>query len=445
MSLERRVVVGLAVALLAVFGLLFWGAVGAVRSLGEAYVISRLEHDAESLLAAVAVGPHGQMHLREGRITSIYHQPLSGHYFQLVFADGRQIRSRSLWDEGLPVEGVAVGAVRTLQVPGPAGQSLQLRVAGYAKGGQSFTLTVAEDLAPLAEDIRRFQYFALAVLLCAMLGIVLIQRYVLRRGFRALDAVRDEMRQISSGRRQRLDTLGPVEVRPLTVEVNRLLGHLQQRLNRSRQALGNLAHALKTPLSLITRELDGLSLPAEQHRRLSGQLGRVRDLIERELKRARFAGEGGGQPFVPRQQVPDLLDALRQLYRARGLQIRCGSLPEGVLPFDQEDMLELLGNLLDNACKWARREVLLEISSDVGLDIRVADDGPGVPDGGQEALLRRGSRLDEQALGHGLGLAIVKDLVADYHGRIGLSCATDLGGLEVRVVLPLERSGEGSA
>jgi len=440
MSLERRVVVGLAVALLAVFGLLFWGAVGAVRSLGEAYVVARLEHDAESLLAAVAGGPHGQARLREGRITSIYHQPLSGHYFQLVFSDGRQIRSRSLWDEGLPIVDVAVGAVRTLQVPGPAGQLLQLRAAGYAKGDLHFSLTVAEDLAPLAEDIRRFQYSALAVLLCAMLGIVLIQRYVLRRSFRALDAVRDEMREISTGRRQRLETLGPVEVRPLTVEVNRLLGHLQQRLNRSRQALGNLAHALKTPLSLITRELDGLPLAAEQRRRLSGQVGRIRDLVERELKRARFAGEGGGQPFVPRQQVPDLLDALRQLYRARGLQIRCGTLPEGALPFDYEDMLELLGNLLDNACKWARREVVLEIACDLGLDIRVADDGPGVPEGEQQALLRRGSRLDEQESGHGLGLAIVKDLVTDYDGRIELARAADLGGLEVRVALPLERS-----
>jgi len=444
MSLERRVVVGLALVLLVVFGLLFWGAVGAVRSLGEAYVNARLEHDAESLLTAVVVGRQGQTHLREGRITSIYQQPLSGHYFQLVFDDGRQIRSRSLWDEGLPIEDVAVGAVRTLQVPGPAGQLLQLRVAGYAKGDLHFTLTVAEDLSPLGEDIRRFQYVALLVLLGAMLGIVLTQRYVLRRGFRTLDAVRDEMREISAGRRQRLETLGPVEVRPLTVEVNRLLGYLQQRLNRSRQALGNLAHALKTPLSLITRELDGLPLQAEKHRRLTDQMGRIRDLVERELKRARFAGEGGGQPFVPQQHVPDLLDALRQLYRGRGLQIRCGMLPEGVLPFDQEDMLELLGNLLDNACKWARHEVVLEIACDVGLGIRVADDGPGVPEGERKALLRRGSRLDEQEGGHGLGLAIVKDLVADYDGHIELSCAADLGGLEVRVVLPLERSADPS-
>jgi signal transduction histidine kinase len=436
-SLERRFVVGLAVTLLVVFGLLLWGAVAAVKSLSEAYVVARLEHDAESLLAVLQPGPRGQMRLREGRITPIYQQPLSGHYFQFDFADGRQIRSRSLWDEGLPAASLQAGGVTTMQVPGPGGQLLQLRTAGYAKADAGFTLTVAEDLTPLARDIRRFQEIALAVLLLALLVIVLVQRYVLRRGFRSLDEVREELHQIAVGGRQRLEVMGPVEIRPLTGEVNRLLNQLQERLSRSRQALGNLAHALKGPLSLATRELDRLPLQTDERQRLTGQLARIRGLIERELKRARFAGDGTQRRFVPREHVAELLDALRQLYRERGLQIRSGALPEGTLPFDHEDMLELLGNLLDNACKWASRQVLLEIWFDDGLTIRVADDGPGVADSEQAALLRRGSRLDEQEAGHGLGLAIVKDLVSDYHGQIGLARAADLGGLEVRVSLPV--------
>ncbi len=441
-SLERRFVVGMAVALLAVFGLLFWGAVAAVKSLSEAYVLARLEHDAESLLAAVGPNPHGQMRLREGRITPIYQQPLSGHYFQFDFADGRQIRSRSLWDERLAVPEVAVGRVVTLKSTGPAAQQLKLRAAGYLKGDVRFTLTVAEDLAPLAADIRRFQRFALVTLGLALLTIVLIQRYVLRRGFRALDQVREEVREIAAGRRQRLQALGPLEIQPLSREVNRLLGHLEQRLVRSRQALGNLAHALKTPLSLVTRELDTLPLQPGDRQRLAEQLGRIRELIERELKRARFAGEGAVQRFVPGQHVPELLDALRQLYRERGLRIQSGRLDGKPVPLDYEDMLELLGNLLDNACKWARREVIVDVEQRDGLAIRVADDGPGVPEGEQAALLRRGGRLDEEAGGHGLGLAIVKDLVTDYQGRLELGRAADLGGLEVRVTLPLGHEGE---
>ncbi|MGB5453746.1 MAG: sensor histidine kinase [Sedimenticolaceae bacterium] len=436
-SLERRFVTGLATTLLVVFALLFWGSITAVRSLSEAYVLARLEHDAEALVGALWVNPSGQTRLREGRITPIYQQPLSGHYFVVSLADGTEIRSRSLWDETLEVPSLMPGEVRAYLGPGPVGQRLQLRSAGYSKGGMDFSLTVAEDMAPMAADIRRFQMFALTLLGFALLAIVLIQRYVVRRGFRVLDEVREQVRQVSTGQLQQLQEPGPLEIRPLTAELNRLLKQVQQRLQRSRRSLGNLAHALKAPLSLMTRELDRLPLPAADSRRLSEQLNRISALIERELKRARLAGEGGGQHFVPRRQVPELIEVLRQMYATRGLDISCGPLPDAVLPFDYEDMLELLGNLLDNACKWASRRVELQIALDDGMVIRVADDGPGVPEDQRAPLLRRGSRLDEQEAGHGLGLAIVKDLVGDYHGSIGLARSSTLGGLEVSVVLPL--------
>lgn len=436
-SLERRFVVGTTAALLIVFGGLFWVSVIAVRSLSEAYVLARLEHDAEALVAAVRTNPRGQVRLREGRVTPIYQQPLSGHYFILTLRDSSQIRSRSLWDETLSAPYVAPGQVRIGQEAGPAGQHLLLRTAGYAKDGLVFSLTVAEDLAPLAADIRRFQQVALALLALALLVIVLTQRYVLRRGFRALDEVRAEVRQVSSGEREALHRLGPAEIRPLTTEINRLLQQVQRRLQRSRQALGNLAHALKTPLSLLTRDIDALPLPDADRRQLGVQLQRISSLIQRELKRARFAGEGTSERFNPARQVPDLLDALRQMHRGRDLEITSGVLPDTALPPDHEDMLELLGNLLDNACKFAAHRIDLQIVLDQGLQITVADDGPGIADAERQALLRRGTRLDEQQAGHGLGLAIVKDLVSDYAGHIELSRSALLGGLEVRIVLPL--------
>ena len=270
----------------------------------------------------------------------------------------------------------------------------------------------------------------------ALLAIVLIQRYLLRRGFRAFDRVQDEVRQVSAGRLARLQEPGPLEIRPLTAEVNRLLERMQQRLQRSRLALGNLAHALKGPLSLLTRDLDALPMPEEDRRRLSGQLERVGALVERELKRARLAGEGGGRHFVPQRDVPELLQVLRQMYRERDLEIASGDLPEAALPLDQEDMLELLGNLLDNACKWARQRVDLQISLGEGLVITVADDGPGIAEDEREALLRRGGRLDEQEPGHGLGLAIVRDLVDAYRGTLALGRSASLGGLAVSISLP---------
>ena len=441
-SLERRFVVGLAATLLIVFGFLFWGAMAAVKSLSEANVLARLEHDAEALLAALWVNPNGQVKLREGRITPIYQQPLSGHYFLLTFDNRPPLRSRSLWDETLQVPPLAAGAASTFQAAGPQGQFLQYRSAGYEKGGLRFTLTVAEDLTPMLAHIHRFQVFALGLLALALLVIVSLQRYVLRRGFRALDRVRDEVSGVASGERQRLQALWPVEIAPLTTEINRLLTQLQLRLQRSRQALGNLAHALKGPLSLMTRDVDGLDLPATDRQRLAGRMERIRTLIERELKRARFAGEGGGQRFAPQRDIPELVDALTQIHRDRHLDISLATLPEGTLPFDHEDMLELLGNLLDNACKWANGRVHLHLSVQADkLHITVADDGPGVPEADRDELLHRGARLDEQESGHGLGLAIVNDLVGDHGGSLDLQRSAGLGGLEVRVVLPLPAHG----
>lgn len=436
-SLERRLVVVLAVALLTLFGFLFWASVTAVRSLSEAYVLTRLEHDAEALIAAFGPNPRGQARLREGRITPIYQQPLSGHYFVLRFDDATTLRSRSLWDEVLPISPLDVGAVEVQQLAGPGGQLLLARTAGYAKGGQRFTLLVAEDLAPMTQQIQRLQLTVLGLLALALLAILLVQRFILRRGFQALDQVREEMQQVAIGTQQQVEELGPSEIRPLTIEVNRLLRQLQQRLLRSRQALGNLAHALKSPLSLLVHDIGSLPMAADQRKRLSERLARIGQLIERELKRARSASDGAGQHFAPAQHVPELIDAVSQLYRERGLEIAVGPLPERRLPLDYEDMLELLGNLLDNACKWASRRVHINVVVKNGVKLVVADDGPGVADEARTSLLRRGSRLDEQEPGHGLGLAIVKDLVADYQGTLELRRSPDLGGLEVCVLLPL--------
>lgn len=410
-----------------------------MRSVSEAYLLTRLEHDAEALVGTLWTNPAGQVRLREGRVTPIYQQPLSGHYFEFVLADDGRLRSRSLWDEALDVAPVPVGAVRVERRPGPAGQVLLVRAAGYAKDGLVFSLAVAEDLAPMEAQIQRFQRLSLAVLAGALVLVLLIQRWVLRRGFRAVDRVRAQLRAVSEGQRERLDFMGPVEIRPLSAEINRLLDQVRQRLQRSRQALGNLAHGLKAPLTLVTSELERLPLAPADRARISGQLERVGQLVERELKRARFAGEGAGQRFDPAQDLPDLVEAVGQLHRARGVRIEIGRLDAGTLPFDREDMLELLGNLLDNACKWARQRVSVTLERGDDLLLRIRDDGPGIAPGDRERLLRRGVRLDEQEAGHGLGLAIVRELVEGHGGRLTLDHAADLGGLEVRVALPLAK------
>jgi signal transduction histidine kinase len=186
----------------------------------------------------------------------------------------------------------------------------------------------------------------------------------------------------------------------------------------------------------MTRDIEAMPASADERRRLTARLSRISALIDRELKRARIAGQGPGQHFHPPQHVPELIEALTQLHQERGISIGVGPLPDQPLPFDYEDMLELLGNLLDNACKWATSRIELKVT--VGHDVMftVSDDGPGVDREAREALLKRGSRLDEQIDGHGLGLAIVKDLVEDYCGSMEITRSDHLGGLEVRVHLP---------
>jgi signal transduction histidine kinase len=407
-----------------------------VRSVAEAHVMTRLEHDAEALVSAFGHTRLGQVRLREGRITPIYQQPLSGHYFIFAFDNDARIRSRSLWDEDLALSLLPPGDVVVRRLQGPGDQQLLARTAGYEKDGQRFSLLVAEDVTPLRRQIDRLQWLGLVLLGTTFIGMVVFQRFILRRGFVVLDRVQHEIQQVANGRQEQIEELGPSEVRPLTAEVNRLLAQQQRRLQRSRQALGNLAHALKAPLSLLTRDIETMPAPADERAQLNRRLSQIGALIERELKRARIAGQGPGQHFQPAQHVPELVDALNQLHRERGIQIHVGRLPDQLLPFDYEDMLELLGNLLDNACKWAEQVVELDVAVDHDILFTIADDGPGVDPDARESLLRRGSRLDEQTEGHGLGLAIVKDLVEDYGGHLAIDNSSSLGGLEIRIRLP---------
>ncbi len=435
-SLERQVVVGQGLVLLLAFGLLFWISVTAISAISEAHILASLAHDAETLVGAYGFNRRGELRLREHRVPPVYQQFQSGHYFVFTFADGQVIRSDSLVGEGLMVPESMASALIVRRQFGPNNQWLLVRSAAYEKAGRAFVLTVAENLSPTLALIRTFQGYALGVFVLATVIILITQAWILRRGFRRLDQVRYELQRINAGQQRQLETLGPTEIQPLTREINHLTNQLQSRLKRSRQALGNLAHALKSPLSLLMRDLDAAPVPDGDKGRLHQGLDRIHSLVERELKRARLAGETVGERFHPSRHLPELIEALQRMHGTELIFV-AEKLPQAPIPFDVEDMLELLGNLMDNACQWARSQVVVEMDLNGALKIRVADDGPGIPQDEADALLLRGVRQDEQVAGYGLGLSIVSDLVQVYQGRIQLSRSEALGGLEVRVQLPL--------
>ncbi len=438
-SLQARLQLGLLLSLLLLALMLILGGSAAVRQIAEAHVAARLEHDADALLGALqpATAEGGGMGMSGQRVTPVYLQPFSGHYYLVRRPEGQPLRSRSLWDHELVVPAMVPGATDLWRADGPQDQALLVRAAGYRKRGQNLTLAVAEDISPIERQISRLQGLLAAAAGGAIALLLVVQSLVVRHSLRRLDWVRADIQRLEQGQARRLSEAVPDEIRPLVQEFNRLLALLGSRLERSRNALGNLAHALKGPLNLLVQALDaGDSGPQAQ-----AQTSRIRQLIERELRRARLAGAGSpGRQFDPAAELPDLVAALTRMHRGRALDIRCSRRPSDPLPIDREDLLELLGNLLDNACKWARRRVRFELEQDQGeLRITVEDDGAGVSAAQLAQLAQRGVRVDEGVHGHGLGLAISRDIARLYGGGLAFDRAPQLGGLRVRARLSLTR------
>jgi len=431
-SIGRQLSIGLAASLL--LGALVLGVVATVlfeRALRQ-YALQDLEYEARSVLAAIAPGPQG-LRLETTRLSPAYGTPLSGRYF-VVQTDATHWRSRSLWDAELPAP-LTPGPVPGL-VDGPGGQRLLCLRADYRRHGSAVSVVVAADIAPLLAEFGRIGLLLLALGLVVVALLTWVQRWWMRRAALApLQQAERQLRELQRGERQLLDTDAPRELEPLIAEINRLLAHTRQALTRSRHALGNLGHALKTPLAVLLSAADRADpqLRAE----LQAQIAQMQRRIARELGRARTAGaSGAGERFAPHDDLPLLIDSLR---RAHARELSCDwQAPAGALALERDDMLELLGNLLDNACKWARGAVRLRIEQRPReVEIRVEDDGPGIAEARRAEALSRGGRLDEQVEGHGLGLGIVADIVAAYHGGMELQ-RSPLGGLLVLVRLPLQ-------
>ena len=431
-SIGRQLSIGLATSLLA--GALLIGVVATLlfeRALRQ-YALENLEYEARSVLAAIAPGPQG-LRLDTARLSPAYATPLSGRYFVVETGDARW-RSRSLWDFELAVPR-APGAVPGL-IDGPEQQRLLSLRADYRRHGSAISVVVAADMAPLLAQFGRIGLLLLGLGFVVVALLTWVQRWWMRRAaLQPLQQAQQQLQQLQRGERELLEADAPRELEPLIAEINRLLAHTRASLVRSRHALGNLGHALKTPLAVLLTVAERAD--PELRAQLQTQLAQMQRRIARELGRARTAGEAaGGERFVPQEDLPLLIDSVQRAH-ARQLGIDWQA-PAGALALERDDMLELLGNLLDNACKWARSSVRLRIEAEPRqVRIRLEDDGPGIAEARHAEALARGNRLDEQVEGHGLGLGIASDIVAAYHGELELQRST-LGGLLVLVRLPLQ-------
>ena len=430
-SLSRHLSMSLAASLICFF-LIQTVLVGIeMRKLTEDGVVSRLQDDMEGILAALSVQSGEVATVEWEHIPGIFMRPLSGHYFQIQ--QGKDsIRSKSLWDGVLPVQ--EPGIYRA--VAGPANQQLLILSRSYVVHGHNVLLSVAEDTSELEATSRYFQKRMIVLSLAAILLLLVIQMWVIRRGLKPLAGLKRELQQLERGERERLEQPVPSEIRPLVEEVNRLLMLLQQRLLRSRNAMGNLSHALKTPLTLMFQILERRQNDKECVQLLE-QARRIEGHINKELSRARTAGQSpGGLWLKPEQDVRDLVATLATVYRQK-INISLQTSEMTSISADREDMMELIGNLIDNGCKWARGRVVVKINQQPGLSIVIEDDGPGMTSEEQLQALGRGVRMDEAKQGHGLGLAIVLEIVDAYGGRLELAESNELGGLKVSASFPI--------
>ncbi len=445
MSLNKRLSVGLTISLTILLGLQ-WAAMSVVFShLSQKQLINRLSQDAESLLASIHFGQNKVLTLDPQSVNTVYQRPLSGHYY-VISTHNQQQFSRSLWDydlgqDNLDALNLKTGSANTLNISGPEGQQLLVQAQGYRKQQHDISIAVAEDLAPLNQALRQFQWIYGAISLAILVALLQIQRQIVINSLKPLDAIRHSLLRLESGEINQIESLGPTEIAPVIGEFNRLLNIMNNQSRRSRDALGNLAHALKTQLTILNQTVEQAENKKLGAKQLSTAIFAstkiMRHIVERELKRARLVGNTlPGRRVDVRAETALIVKTLQLMYAEKAPMIKCNIDDNVAYVGDNEDFTELLGNVLDNACKWCKQNVYLSIQAQQGMLMIVEEDGLGCAVEKLEDLTRRGFRLDESTPGSGLGLAIVYDIVISHGGTVSFAQSAQYGGLSVKIWLP---------
>jgi signal transduction histidine kinase len=383
----------------------------------------------------------------------LFELPLSGWYWQITRTDSDKpdVRaSRSLWDKKLPKledQGIELSAsgIRIGYVEGPENQDLRVveRLVDLGSDGK-FLVSVAGDASEIFDETRSFDYYLGGTFTALGIVLLLTTLFQVRYGLAPLKRISESIADIRSGRAERLEGAFPVEIAPLARETNALIDANREIVERARTHVGNLAHAIKTPLSVIVNE-------ANAHRadpiaaKVLEQADVMRSQLAHHLERARIAARVTTVGTVT--EVAPALEALRRtmekIHRDRAILIEAKADPSAKFRGERQDLEEMAGNLVDNACKWASSRVSIEATVEPeappgappSLRIIVDDDGRGLSAAERAQVSRRGQRLDESKPGSGLGLSIVSDLAALYGGHLTLSDAP-IGGLRAELKLP---------
>jgi two-component system sensor histidine kinase PhoQ len=443
-SLSRRLLVSVSVPLALFFGVMMLVLDTGFRALSERSLQELLDSQMVSLIAAADPQPDGSYAPTPQELDPRLRTPRSGLY--------AQIRSQHhLWRS--PSTAGRSSDFGALLVPGQrsnltyttfghdrvAIESRAIQFADDPSGKRTLTFSVAVSLSPYEEELWRFRRELIGWFIGLMLVLLVTLAALLRWVLGPVRRMEREIHEVEEGRSETLGAGYPRELSGVATNLNALLVGERKRVARYRDTLGNLAHSLKTPLAVMRASLSG-SAPAGP---VGAEIDRMTGIIEHQLKRAAASGGAllGQAPVEVAQVAAELRSTLLKVYAGKDLSLELAIAPATLFVGDRGDLTELIGNLLDNACKWCRSRVRLTAGSDESagprerLTLIVEDDGAGISADHRARVLERGVRADQNVPGHGLGLAMVHDTVDLYGGQLSID-SSPLGGARFSLRLP---------
>ncbi|WP_417792889.1 ATP-binding protein [Terasakiella pusilla] len=396
----------------------------------------QLNDHLEELVAASEISPNGQLDLTWSPSDPRFNRPHSGWYWEILENGSVIHQSNSLLMATVFPMGQQTD--RFFQTNGPSGEEIRLysRQIAFPRSADRFVFIVAGPVSDMEDDIHTFSgniILVLSVLSCVLLSMIVLQ---IKYGLLPLKRLTQSLSQIRSGDLEKMPTDFPLEVQPLATELNTLLDYNFTLLERARTQVGNLAHSLKSPIAVLMNEAK--DVPGEKGILIRQHLNNAADSITRYLNKARIAGSSRllGTKTDLGDVAADIKFSLDKLFDQSRLEISLSGMEGLIVRADPQDMEELFGNLMENACKWAKNQIVISGSSQAGqVLIQIEDDGPGVPLEHMNDLVQRGLRLDETKPGTGLGLHIASEIAALYGGQLDFF-TSPLGGLGIKLTLP---------
>jgi signal transduction histidine kinase len=392
----------------------------------------------KSLVAAAEIGPDGEVRLNRPPADQRFIEPYSGVYFQISGQGSDTFPSRSLWDRRLQVQdGHQDVEVHVYDSGEFAGEPLRIAERDVQLPGSTtrWRFQVAQSREMIDTQIRDLRSTLFWSFLALGVGLLVLATLQTFYGLWPLRRVRREVAQIRSGIQTRISETFPAEIRPLTEEINQLLAHSEEQAEEARRHAGNLAHALKTPLTVITNAATANSPDLADT--VCREATVMRRQVDHHLARARAIGRRASAQAraVVWESVDAVQRAVDRLYA--NVTVDIAGDRKAQVRVERQDLDEMIGNLVENAAKYGGGRVFVTVErNDSMIDIIVEDDGRGIPEQQRDAIFQRGARLDTDKPGTGLGLAIVRDVAEIYGGRITLEESEDLGGLLARLTLP---------